>query len=238
MVGTKRVVAPKKIEAKKKRRTTISRFNPSSIQTRYKFNPKSKGPLPTTLKTNMIYSDYQELNPALASSIGIALSCNGLYDPYVAAGGHQPRGFDEITPLYDHYVVTNAKITVWFANQASTNNQQSLVTISVKDSATIMTSAIDVMESRVNVSRVLGIATGDHTGVLELEVDPNKFLGRTNPMADPQLKGSSSSNPVEQCFFHLNVTPMDAVEDIGATVMWYRIEYQATFIEPKQPIIS
>lgn len=236
MAATKRAVAPRRIKKKvyKKRKT----FNPSSLATRYKFSSRVKGPLPPKLNVCMIYADNAKLNPGLAASTGIALSCNGLYDPYVAAGGHQPRGFDELIALYDHYVVTNAKITVWYSHQPASADQQALVSITVRDNSTIVTSAIDVVESRVNVSKVLGIATGDHTGSLELEVNPNLFLGRSNPLADPHLKGSNGSNPTEQAYFHLNVTPMDATQDIGSCAMWYRIEYQATMIEPKQPAQS
>ena len=41
-----------------------------------------------------------------------SFSANGLYDPNLAVGGHQPMGFDEQMAIYDHYCVLGAKITV------------------------------------------------------------------------------------------------------------------------------
>lgn len=227
--------AKKHIQSWKKAKKDVV---PSSYQTRYIFNPRANGPLPATMKVDMFYAQSSSINPALASSGGLVLRANGLFDPEVAAGGHQPRGFDQLMALYDHFVVINAKITVWFANQSSSPNGQSLATVSVRDNSTIVTNALDVMENRVNSSKILGIATGCHTDVIELDVNPNKFLGRSKPLSDPDLKGSATSDPTEQCFFHINVTPVDASQDIGSTAFWYRIDYTAVLIEPKQPIQS
>ena len=34
---------------------------------------------------------------------------NGLYDPQVSTGGHQPRGFDEFMTTYDMYTVHGSR---------------------------------------------------------------------------------------------------------------------------------
>lgn len=49
----------------------------------------------------------------LGTSTDFAL--NGLYDPYIAAGGHQPYGFDELSPWYNTYTATHAQVNVTFA---------------------------------------------------------------------------------------------------------------------------
>lgn len=41
-----------------------------------------------------------------------AYAANGMYDPYLGAGGHQPYGFDELSPWYNSYVVTAVDVAV------------------------------------------------------------------------------------------------------------------------------
>lgn len=46
---------------------------------------------------------------------GVLFTVNGLFDPEVALGGHQPSYFDQMAALYDHYIVTSATITAEFS---------------------------------------------------------------------------------------------------------------------------
>lgn len=39
---------------------------------------------------------------------------NGLYDPEVAVGGHQPRMFDQMCLFYQSYLVLGSKISITF----------------------------------------------------------------------------------------------------------------------------
>ena len=38
---------------------------------------------------------------------------NGLYDPDRTGTGHQPFGYDEWSPIYDHFTVVGSRITVY-----------------------------------------------------------------------------------------------------------------------------
>lgn len=46
---------------------------------------------------------------------------NGLFDPYAGAGGHQAYGFDQLTPWYNSYCVTDCHVSVCVSS-ASTNS--------------------------------------------------------------------------------------------------------------------
>jgi len=51
---------------------------------------------------------------ALSSSQYANFAANGLFDPNIQVGGHQPLGFDQWALYYNHYVVLGSKITVRF----------------------------------------------------------------------------------------------------------------------------
>lgn len=241
MVGRKRTYASKntKVVSKKYKKRDKGDEVPSSYVTRYKFNKNANGPLPSTIKVDMIYSSYGEVNPGLATSNSVVLKANGMFDPEDAVGGHQPRGFDELMTLYDHFTVINAKITVFATNLTQTGTEQSMIVLTARDNNAVSHSHFDYMESRVMVCKPLAsYGSGPNCVVLEMDLNPNAFLGRTKPLSDPELKGTLSSDPTELAYFNISVVPMRGGADIGSTCFWYRIVYTAILHEPKQPVQS
>lgn len=186
-----------------------------------------EGPVGRTRKAKMVYGDRYVIDDGGT----MVFAANGLYDPDITGVGHQPRGYDQIIQLYDHYVVTKAKIEVW----GGTIGIPSILSIRMKDSITPQSFDIkDVIEDSNGVYKVTGQFAN---GYVCMEVDVGKFLGRKDPMSDPHLKGSDVSNPQEGCFFHVSASTLDAVEGSINNVI-VRITYEATFIEPKLPTSS
>lgn len=215
------------------------RYNRRKYRRYKKLTPSTaSGPLAVKLKANMVYSDTMTLNPGLAgAAAGYNFSCNGLYDPNITGIGHQPRGFDQLMLLYDHYVVIASKITITAANSDTGNSN--MFAVLVRDSPTLMVDPNDIMENRfVRYSVLSSEGSGDNTKSITLRVNPNKFLGRSKPLADDQLKGNDSANPVEQCYFQVYAYPTPAGTDTTSVYCQVRIEYTAIFIEPKQPAQS
>lgn len=73
--------------------------------------PIGKG-IPQTYRTSLRYVQSAVL--PLTNWANVAFRCGSLYDPDYAVGGHQPYLFDQLAPLYNHYIVHKAKITVTF----------------------------------------------------------------------------------------------------------------------------
>ena len=83
-----------------------------------------------------------------------------------------------------------------------------------------------------------GIATPNRRVLTRvMAVDPNKFLGRSKPMADPHLKFSTISNPTEGAFWHVFAAGGYA-EDPGNYNINVLIEYEVILVEPKVPTQS
>jgi len=51
---------------------------------------------------------------------------NGLYDPYLGTGGHQPSGFDTWMAMYGFYNVMGCKATMKYANDATGSSQPAM----------------------------------------------------------------------------------------------------------------
>lgn len=189
-------------------------------------------PLPMKFKARLRYSDPYDSFTILAlnQQVGKVYTANGLYDPDITRVGHQPSGFDQLMLMYDHYVVIGCKITVTFYNQGTTTAL--LCTLSIKDSDVLEGDARIGLESGKIVSCVIGNINTTSLQTLTMAVNPAKFLGRTKPLNDPTLKGTSAANPTEGAYFHVQASSIDG---LSGTVVRYTtmLEYTAIFFEPK-----
>lgn len=186
------------------------------------------------LKTKQtVVMRYSDQFPLLGAAAGAAkshvFSCNGLYDPDVTGVGHQPRGFDELMKLYDHYIVRKATCEVWIKNAAN----PALIGIQVKDDATVSALAKDLMEDEYSIVKGSNGGGGETTYV-RFTVDVEKFLGGEDISS---LKGSASGNPSELADFHIVAFPIDPADTVNVDAV-VKITYLADLIEPKQPASS
>lgn len=191
-----------------------------------------RGPLNTKLRAQLNYSDYFNLDVAAGGATAeYVFSANGLFDPNITGAGHQPRGFDQLMALYDHYVVIGVKIYLTSINGDTGNGN--IVGCYVADVSTPAGDVFYPLEARMMTYGVLGMENGQSSTTLELQLNPNKFLGRASPLSDPQLKGSSSANPSEQAYIHCFCIPGPGGVDTQVVYNHVRIEYDVVFIEPK-----
>ena len=167
-------------------------------------------------------------------------SANGCYDPNHTGVGTQPRGFDQLMALYDHYTVVGSTITCRFANQTAT---RPYVGIAVRDSNNVVTAVTDLAEygdkvmSLKALARAGGAEPGEASTSLSTKVDVAKFLGRRDAMSDPELKGDTSSNPSEQVFYHICAGDVSASSAVEVDVL-VTVTYDVILHEPKIPTSS
>lgn len=198
---------------------------------------KELGPLKTQQLVKFTYADSFTLNPAAALADQYIYSCNGIYDPDITGIGHQPRGFDQVMSLYDHYVVIGAKLTLYAWNPDTTYGN--MTTVHIQDDATTTTDPEDIMERRNAKMKILSSRNGGiDNAIITYQVNPNTFLGRSKPLADPDLKGSTAANPTEQAYFVISTFGVSNTADTGGISGRVKIEYTAVLIEPQQPTKS
>jgi len=74
-----------------------------------------RGAFPPQLFVKLRYTDF--LSSSADNLTGLtgsetAYRLNSLFDPYFSAGGHQPLGFDQLTPIYGQYTVYKVDVQV------------------------------------------------------------------------------------------------------------------------------
>lgn len=189
------------------------------------------GPVRDNQKFNFKYAELFSINPGAVGVLGTQIfSANGLYDPDITGTGHQPMGFDQIIPFYDHYVVIASKITVWFSPR-NTNTYDQLCMITLMDSNTADTDPQTALERPVCVHAMVEGTNGGNPLKLELGANPLRFLGKSG-IDDNEIRGTVSTNPTEQCYFHVQSAPVQTI-DAGQLDCYAVIEYTAVFVEPK-----
>jgi len=230
MSGRKRIYAGKKDNWPRKRST---KKGYSKAKTNNSVISKSlRGPLQTKLRAQLNYSDYFNLDVGVAGTTAeYIFSANGCFDPNITGVGHQPRGFDQLIALYDHFVVIGVKLYLTAVNSDATNGN--ILGCYVTDSSAVAGDVFYPLESRMVSYGVVSPEAGSSSTTISLACNPNTFLGRSSPLSDPELKGSVSANPTEQAFLHCFAIPGPGGVDTGVNYCHVRIEYDVMFIEPR-----
>lgn len=182
-------------------------------------------------KVTFKYSDFFSLNPALAGFASYVFCANGVYDPNITGVGHQPRGFDQLMALYDHFVVIHSKITATAMEATSTDKTNKWLALTLQDDSTPFAFSNDIFECRHTKWKPM--YKDVPVGNLTMEFN-NGFLGRSKPLSDPELKGSVSANPTETAFY-IVYYGTDGGDDPGPVTCRVDIEYTVVLIEPKTP---
>lgn len=203
-----------------------------------RLNPRSVYPDMRQHRTTLRYfGNFITLNPGIGGTAAThVFSANGLYDPDITGTGHQPIGFDQLMALYDHYTVIGAKIRCYFNNKDTSNPQFGAVI--VRDSNTPTADTRQIVENGyIDMAQLATFGTGGDKGQVATSVDISKYLGRTSALADPQLKGSVTSNPVEEVYFHVTAFSASNVDGGDVTVNCI-IDYDVMFHERRVTLPS
>lgn len=158
-------------------------------------------------------------------------AANGLYDPNYTGAGHKAMGFDQMMSFYEHYTVHSCKITVIPSNTSATG---AYVAVSRNASSTPITAATDLVENgnvEYQCLPIVGVTNMFNKMVLSLDI--GKFTGTDDVLDNPELRGTSTTNPTEVEFFHVSAwNPYSAgAASVSASVL---LEFDATFTEPRE----
>jgi len=96
---------------------------------------------PKKLIMNHKYTETVNVNNTTGLFNTYVMSCNGLFDPNITGTGRQPLYFDQLTALYNHYVVIGSKCTFKFTPAAVTS-QCLRVACFIEDGASVTPTAL------------------------------------------------------------------------------------------------
>lgn len=198
-----------------------------------------KFPLGRKTLAKLLYFDRNyALNPAGTGALAVhVFSANGVYDPDVTGTGHQPRGFDQIMSMFDHYTVIKSYLTVSITSQSATANRY-IFGVAICDTPAAKLDVRDYIEGYGAKWTPL-YAGSIHGGgkILKIQCTPHRYLGRSKPLSDPELKGSIGGNPSEQVFYHVFLVD-EGTADPPSCAFSAKMTFYTVFHEPKNPAIS
>lgn len=219
--------------------------------------PRNKVGFPQQIKTKLRYSTRVEFTPNTTSVQQFQLKANGMFDPQVAIGGHQPRGFDEFMDAYTMFTVLGSKIsTSWMYEGYSgpslvtalgnLNQQINTVTSSAIPALTPVCCGLHkgvesltsgTVETQIEKDRTVWTFVNSQHGhkTLATSMHVSDFFGKSALTGSEGYTGSDSADPDNVVFYELwcgrvsNDYPQDNVK----IVCYATIEYDAVFSQPK-----
>lgn len=150
-------------------------------------------------------------------------SANSMYDPNVTGTGHQPMYFDQMSTIYDHWVVIGSKINVTVSNLLTTNTT-STVGVYLNDDATVTPVTLySFVEHSKSQHKQLAAGTNNNVR-FSLNYSAKKTYGKSL-LANNSLQGTISSNPSETINYTLFVQPTDQISN-----QYYVVEFDIKYI--------
>lgn len=195
-----------------------------------------KSPVPFSFKTKMKFAYTVRLNPGATAPGFATISANGIYQPLPSGATHQPLGFDQLMALYDHYHVLGSRVTAEFVpgdrgtDGLGGEKGAAIVGIQLADSATPITTFDNCREQTNSISSVV---VGDGNGYRKLmkNYSGKQFHNVQNVKDNDDLRGSLTSNPSEQAYFHIWARPTVSGSDPGTVDVVILMEYIVLFTE-------
>lgn len=187
---------------------------------------------PDRIRTTLRYSDYLAFDAAATTTGNASWAMNGLFDPYLGAGGHQPLGFDNFMTVYVRYEVISCSVRATVMNAADTDKfcLGILATNTAITPATLPNTLLEYGKDSV-FTMVQGTNTVWPLPYVEIKKYIATALGRKK--GDDVLTGDVSSNPSNVLAAFVWVGTIDG-SDPSAKGIHVMLEYDVEFSNVKQ----
>jgi len=200
-------------------RLTTQRSN--AIQRPYSFrSPLSYDPFPSGIKVDLKYSQNCPFTCGASGVNGSSqvFRLNSLFDPDLTGVGHQPFGYDQLTPVYRKYKVWSATVTLTWSS--GTGRLWCSSQINGPDDASTTTAMTpDTIQERPNADVVLVDDISRTCNVQKFHVDMGKTIGMSPVQFASDIDGTTAivtSNPVRQVLLYLAAAAVDGASAEGS----------------------
>lgn len=205
-----------------------SRFRRSSVRNR---SMASIGQgFPKKILMTHKYTDVVTVTSTTGALGTYRFACNGMYDPNITGTGHQPMYFDQMSAIYNHWVVIGSRIRFTVTPQ-TTAAAASYVGLWINDNnaSTNINAISDVAEQGTGYVRQFSTPANVPL-IMTKKWSAKKFFGR-GVMANNALQGTSGSNPTELSYYELVVNAANNATiayhvkvDISYIAIWSEVQ--------------
>lgn len=203
-------------------------YRPSAAIIPVGFPPQS-----TTVKLR--YIEENNLNVTTIPEY-YTYSANGLFDPNITGVGHQPMGYDQLTSMYNRYIVMGGKIEIDFWSQSLDQLYGVYVGVKLDDDTSFIQDCATLQESS-NVRYKWMSMQGDNSQSRKKVVmyfSPKKMAKVKNIFDNRGNLGAAvGANPTEQYYWHIWAGTTNDNTDLNAIYYRARITYIVQFDERK-----
>lgn len=213
-----------------------------AVYARNRRRARPRRPLPLTgfPRSKMVRLRYAEeisVDCGLNTVASAVYNASGLYDPRVAAGGHQPKGYDQWATIYNHYTVVGARMNVRYMPDTNGDVLPGFITIMLTANGTTASALTpeEVLESKWATRKgMVGLNTGNawpiNRGVTK-NFSAKKFFGTRGIVGKDLYRGDNTTNPTESAYFEIVVGSLGG-NNPGAVNLVVTIDYIAVMSEP------
>jgi len=186
-------------------------------------------PFPVRMLATLRYVETLTLTQATIATTNWCFCANGIYDPNLSGGGHQPYGHDTYSGIYNQYTVLKSKIKITPTGRtASSGNNAIHFGVGIEDS-TVSGAPNDTWAERPTYS-VVGSFRGDGSSKsLTKTWDRNKRFPHEDTYR--ALSAPFGSNPSEIEVFNIVVQNADYTNALSTVYMLVEIEYTVEMYE-------
>lgn len=174
----------------------------------------------------MMTHEYDEFFTMTGTTGALAtyqFKVNGMFDPNHTSTGIQPLYFDQMTPIYNHYVVFRSTCTFEFVNDVPAH-----VAVYVDDDATLVSGVRTALTQSTGKGGIYPVpTTASHK--LHLGWDAKRYFGG-DIYDNSNLKGYINTDPNELSYFSILATASAAAGTLNMSVR-VKILYHAVWME-------
>jgi len=219
----------------KRRRTTGFRRNRRKYSTQAfkpgRLNTISFG-FPKTKVVKMRYATNEKYQ-LTAGRFQKQWRANGIYDPEITTGGHQPMGKDQWELFYNHYVIVGARISCTVTGSDSSETGSLAINMLLSDDATVPSTISALIEEGRGTTQMQGGFNAIGTRTVIGKYSAKKFFNIKDIKDNLARLGSVlSADPSEAAVFTLTVEDpaLNTTSDISVLTV---IDYIVLLSEPK-----
>lgn len=190
---------------------------------------------PDVYRCWMRYSDVYTFGSS-ATPAAQVWRANSLFDPDLTSGGHQPLYYDQLTAVYNEYLVFKFDISLELINQASSSV---IAVLMFSDSNISANTVEELTEGRYSKHTSVGPGTGMGRAKLFGTMSMSKLHGQRNLDSDPNQYSAVGSNPTDvgYCIFKCASTDGTNVNLYVRAVLRFVVKFKDAY-EPNESLAN
>lgn len=150
------------------------------------------------------YVELFTLSTAAGAFGTYQFKCNGMFDPNTTGTGHQPMGYDQMTPLYKHWYVIGSRIYCRVVHRTS-GEDVIRVALYKDEDTTITPSTMDMVAEQTPSSVRLIPPNSNNTHILKSNWSLRRTFGGGAIIGNERYRGTAGADPPEQTLYTLAI---------------------------------